>query len=263
MNPFLFPLHFAHSVHSLLFHPPRPAGPLSRGPHPSLPQRRLAACVCGAAGWGPGLWARCPGNAGWLLGMWELHEAAAAGDAELVEEIVTKGSCNPNMKDPDWSHRTPLHWAAAKGKADMVKLLIVNGSRSCLRTDTGWTPAHFAAESGKLSALRMLHSLHAPVDKADLYGDSPKRIAEIYGQKDCVKFLEIAEQECSNYRRVAEMKGILLDDTDEEWKNQKEGEMAERKDTAKNESKNTRGVHQSYKNYPRTVRPNTVSQKGK
>ncbi|XP_067840409.1 ankyrin repeat domain-containing protein 66 [Heptranchias perlo] len=193
--------------------------------------------------------------------MTELHQAAAAGDRDQVEEILKKGSCNPNMKDLDWNQRSPLHWAAAKGQADMVKLLIVNGSRSCLRTDTGWTPAHFAAESGKLSILRMLHSLHAPVDKADLYGDTPKRIAEIYGQRDCVKFLEIAERECSDYRRVAEMKGILLDDTDEEWESQKEGDMAERRQTAKNESTNAWGVHQSHKNS--IVRPNTVTQKGK
>ncbi|XP_041043227.1 ankyrin repeat domain-containing protein 66 isoform X2 [Carcharodon carcharias] len=195
--------------------------------------------------------------------MTELHEAAAAGDTELVEEILRGGSCNPNAKDLHWSQRTALHWAAAQGKADMVKLLIVNGSRPCLRTETGWTPAHFAAEYGKLSVLRMLHSLHAPVDKADLYGDTPKRIAEIYGQKDCVKFLEIAEQECSNYRRVAEMKGILLDDTDEEWEKQKEEEMAERRAAAKNECSNACGVHQSHKNYPCTERPKTATQKGK
>ncbi|XP_078397694.1 ankyrin repeat domain-containing protein 66 isoform X1 [Cetorhinus maximus] len=195
--------------------------------------------------------------------MTELHEAAAAGDTELVEEILRSGSCNPNAKDLHWSQRTALHWAAAQGKADMVKLLIVNGSRSCLRTETGWTPAHFAAEYGKLSVLRMLHSLHAPVDKADLYGDTPKRIAEIYGQKDCVKFLEIAEQECSNYRRVTEMKGILLDDTDEEWEKQKEEEMAERRAAAKNECNNACGVHQSHKNYPCTGRPKTATQKGK
>ncbi|XP_078069868.1 ankyrin repeat domain-containing protein 66 [Mustelus asterias] len=195
--------------------------------------------------------------------MTELHGAAAAGDTELVEEILRSGSCDPNAKDPHWSLRTALHWAAVQGKADMIKLLILNGARSCLRTETGWTPAHFAAESGKLSVLRMLHSLHAPIDKADLYGDTPKRIAEIYGQKDCVKFLEIAEQECSNYRRVAEMKGNLLDDTDEEWENQKEEEMAERRATAKTETNNARSVHQSHKIYPRTERPKTATQKGK
>lgn len=72
----------------------------------------------------------------------------------------------------------------------MVRILIENGARACLRTDNGWTPAHFAAESGKLTVLRLLHSLHAPVDKKDSSGDKPVRIAEIYGHEDCVHFLK-------------------------------------------------------------------------
>ncbi|XP_059501614.1 ankyrin repeat domain-containing protein 66 [Stegostoma tigrinum] len=195
--------------------------------------------------------------------MTELHAAAAAGNTELVEEILRRGSCDPNSKDLHWSQRTALHWAAVQGKSDMVKLLIANGSRPCLRTETGWTAAHFAAESGRLPVLRMLHSLHAPIDKADLYGDTPRRIAEIYGQKDCVQFLEIAEQECSNYRRVAETKGTVLDDTDEEWEIQKEEELAEISAVVQNKSNNVHDVQQSHKGCTCTVRPKTVTPKGK
>lgn len=67
----------------------------------------------------------------------------------------------------------------------------------------------------------MLHSLHAPVDKDDLFGDTPARIAAIYGHKECVKFLEVAELESKDYRQMAESRGITLDDTDEEWEQQK------------------------------------------
>uniref|UniRef100_A0A8C1RZA0 Uncharacterized protein n=1 Tax=Cyprinus carpio TaxID=7962 RepID=A0A8C1RZA0_CYPCA len=77
-----------------------------------------------------------------------------------------------------------------QGQTEMVRILIENGARACLRTDNGWTPAHFAAESGKLTVLRLLHSLHAPVDKKDSSGDKPVRIAEIYGHEDCVHFLK-------------------------------------------------------------------------
>lgn len=65
-----------------------------------------------------------------------------------------------------------------------------HGARPCLRTESGWTAAHFAAEFGRLSVLRLLHSLHAPIDMEDFCGDKPLRIAEIYGHKDCVAFLK-------------------------------------------------------------------------
>lgn len=47
--------------------------------------------------------------------MTELHQAAAAGDFDQVEEILGQNKCNPNQRDVDWSYKTPLHWAAAKG----------------------------------------------------------------------------------------------------------------------------------------------------
>ncbi|PIO35218.1 hypothetical protein AB205_0104400 [Aquarana catesbeiana] len=151
----------------------------------------------------------------------ELHQAAALGDYDLVSEILKKDLYDPNYKDIDWNDRTALHWAAAKGQSDTVKLLIDYGARACLRTDIGWTPAHFAAESGKLIVLRTLHSLHAPIDTTDIHGDTPRRIAEIYGHRDCVKFLETAEVECRDYRLAAELEGNPLDEVDEDWEAKK------------------------------------------
>ncbi|KAM6912211.1 ankyrin repeat domain-containing protein 66 [Xenentodon cancila] len=149
--------------------------------------------------------------------MTELHQAAAAGNCEKVEEVLKQKKCGPNEKDVDWSKKTALHWAAAKGHTRIVRILVEHGARPCLRTEHGWTPAHFAAESGHLAVLRLLHSFHAPVDKEDSCGDKPMRIAEIYGHRDCVQFLKKAETECQDYRRKAAQEGISLDDTDEEW----------------------------------------------
>ncbi|NXG63813.1 ANR66 protein, partial [Hemiprocne comata] len=154
--------------------------------------------------------------------MTELHEAVASGDYDLVEEILRTGHCDPNQKDVDWHDRTPLHWAAAKGQSDLVKLLVDHGARHCLRSDVGRTPAHLAAELGRLGVLRTLHSLHAAMDVADLFGDTPKRLAEIYGHRDCSRFLETAEVESRNYQRTAAMKGIPLDQRDEDWELKKE-----------------------------------------
>ncbi|KAM6464592.1 ankyrin repeat domain-containing protein 66 [Liasis olivaceus] len=154
--------------------------------------------------------------------MTELHEVVAVGKYDLVEEILKSGLADPNCKDADWSDRTPLHWAAANGHSKIVKLLVEHGARLCLRTEAGWTPAHFAAESGRLSVLRTLHSLHAPIDAPDLYGDVPRRIAEIYGHKACVRFLEMAEMEYRVYCQMAKSKGIQLDEKDDDWELKKE-----------------------------------------
>ncbi|XP_071598222.1 ankyrin repeat domain-containing protein 66 isoform X1 [Heliangelus exortis] len=154
--------------------------------------------------------------------MTELHEAVAVGDYDLVEKILRAGHCDPNHKDADWHDRTPLHWAAAKGQSELVKLLVAHGARHCLRSDVGWTPAHFAAESGRLGVLRTLHSLHAAMDVPDLFGHTPKRLAEIYGHQDCSRFLERAEVESRSYLRTAAMKGITLDQRDEDWELKKE-----------------------------------------
>ncbi|XP_015205900.1 ankyrin repeat domain-containing protein 66 isoform X2 [Lepisosteus oculatus] len=186
--------------------------------------------------------------------MTELHQAAAAGDYDLVEDILKRNICNPNHKDIDWDGRTPLHWAAAKGQAETVKILIENGARPCLRTDSGWTPAHFAAESGRLGVLRMLHSLHAPIDKEDVSGDKPIRLAAIYGHKDCVKFLEIAEVESRDFQQMAELRGTPLDDTDEEWEEKKK-EMEENKFVQGQILKKTEGIKLAYETDPKFSLP--------
>uniref|UniRef100_W5JZ90 Uncharacterized protein n=1 Tax=Astyanax mexicanus TaxID=7994 RepID=W5JZ90_ASTMX len=71
------------------------------------------------------------------------------------------------------------------GQTEIVRILIENGAQPSLTTDNGWTPAHFAAESGKLPVLRYLHSVSAPIDMEDCYGNRPVRIAKIYGHTDC------------------------------------------------------------------------------
>ncbi|KAM4834724.1 ankyrin repeat domain-containing protein 66 [Thomomys bottae] len=152
-----------------------------------------------------------------LSDMTKLHQAVAAGDCTSVRKILKKGLCDPNFKDVDWNDRTPLHWAAIKGHAEVMHLLIEHGARPCLVTDVGWTPAHFAAESGHLDILKALHALHAAIDTPDFFGDTPKRIAQIYGHTACVAFLEKAEPECQAHRRVAPRTELWLDQQDPDW----------------------------------------------
>lgn len=143
------------------------------------------------------------------------------------------------------------------GHMEIARVLIQHGARSCLKTECGWTPAHYAAESGQLSVLRLLHSHHAPIDKENCCKLKPVRIAEIYGHQDCVSFLQRyeikpdpvpslstllpslllnictkqmqlflnfvscrAEIECQAYRKMAAENGTSVDDTDDEWPEQ-------------------------------------------
>ncbi|XP_013012086.1 ankyrin repeat domain-containing protein 66 [Cavia porcellus] len=145
--------------------------------------------------------------------MTRLHQAVAVGDYGAVKWILKKGLCDPNHKDPDWNDRTPLHWAAIRGHMEVLHLLLEHGARPCLVTDVGWTPAHFAAESGHLGVLKVLHALHAAIDAPDFFGDTPKRIAQIYGQSACVAFLEMAEPQCRAHR----LAGLPQDERDPDW----------------------------------------------
>lgn len=56
--------------------------------------------------------------------------------------------------------------------------------------DMDWTPAHCAAETGKIHILRTLHNAEVPVNKKDKYGATPKQIAQTYGHWECVKYLQ-------------------------------------------------------------------------
>uniref|UniRef100_A0A8B9QYS8 Ankyrin repeat domain-containing protein 66 n=1 Tax=Anas platyrhynchos TaxID=8839 RepID=A0A8B9QYS8_ANAPL len=120
----------------------------------------------------------------WPACHWEQPHSAKA--------MLMCGDCllQPESIKPHFGAFLPI-LLSMLGQSEMIKLLVAHGARPCLKSDVGWTPAHFAAESGRLGVLRTLHSLHAAMDAADLFGDTPRRLAEIYGHKECVKFLEM------------------------------------------------------------------------
>ncbi|XP_077991808.1 uncharacterized protein LOC144446017 [Glandiceps talaboti] len=157
--------------------------------------------------------------------MTELHEAASMGDSDLLEELIDSQKFDVNQKDVEWNNRTPLHWASIKGHSESIRVLIEHGSKVGARTDTGWTAAHFAAEGGKLSGLKVLHKLNAPMDRQDKYGDTPKKIAGLYGHKECVKFLETAEVEYQEKKQKAINAGKVINDEDSDWERELNGEV--------------------------------------
>ncbi|XP_041358376.1 ankyrin repeat domain-containing protein 66-like isoform X2 [Gigantopelta aegis] len=148
-----------------------------------------------------------------LLGL-ELHEAASSNDYDALQEYIKSGKFDINEKDTDWFCRTPLHWACTKGFVDGIRLLLENGANGTSRTETGWTPAHCAAEAGRLNALRALHTAHVPIDRKDKHGATPRRIATIYDHKDCIRFLQQAEYEQYERRKKLGIEDNSDDDYD-------------------------------------------------
>lgn len=71
-----------------------------------------------------------------------------------------------------------------------VEKLLEHGADGEMRMAGGWTPAHCAAEKGCVAILQALVDNGVSVTKKDNTGDSPKRVAQIYGHKECVKFIE-------------------------------------------------------------------------
>lgn len=81
--------------------------------------------------------------------MSELHEAAFAGSLELVEVCLERG-LNPSEPDPEWKGRTAVHVASSQGHKKCVYLLLSSGANVNAVTDSGWTAAHFACETGQV-----------------------------------------------------------------------------------------------------------------
>lgn len=123
-----------------------------------------------------------------------LHEAAVNGEYQELESMLMIHRIDVDHKDEDFGDRRALHWAASKGHAKCVKLLLEYGADPATRMVGGWTPAHCAAETGRSNVLKILIEHQAPVMIADNSGDTPKRVAEIYGHTACTELLESAEE---------------------------------------------------------------------
>jgi len=134
----------------------------------------------------------------------ELHEACATGDSDAVEECIKSG-IDVNTQDTDWNDRTPLHWACMKGHGDIVQLLLKNEADPNLLMDNGWSSLHSAAETGHLSIIRALVQYGADIFKQDRYGDTPRKLAQIHGNSECVKYLYGLERQiCEEIMKKAE-----------------------------------------------------------
>ena len=84
---------------------------------------------------------------------WALALASQFGQVEIVRTLLDAGE-DPNRYNPvgGHSHSTPLHQAAAAGNGDLVRLLVERGAKLDWK-DTMWqaTPAEWARHEGRIA----------------------------------------------------------------------------------------------------------------
>jgi ankyrin repeat protein/beta-lactamase regulating signal transducer with metallopeptidase domain len=117
-----------------------------------------------------------------------LHEATAAGDADQVKLLLSKGA-DINAKDKDG--RTPLHSAAWYGRKDAAQVLIAKGANVNETDVSGQTPLHLAASFRWRFVPELLLAKGANVNARDKAGNTPLHIAagDQGPKKDFLEFL--------------------------------------------------------------------------
>jgi len=82
-----------------------------------------------------------------------LLAAAAAGNEDIVELLLTRGSAE---NETDYFANTALHLAAGKGHTDVVRVMLANGASPALKNSQGDLPLHLAADADHCEVARLL-----------------------------------------------------------------------------------------------------------
>ena len=83
-----------------------------------------------------------------------LHTAASSGDLQSCLKILRSGCIPVNSVDSDGS--TPVICAARSGNAKVIEVLIGAGANLEISDVEGWSPLHWAAETGQLHVIGVL-----------------------------------------------------------------------------------------------------------
>lgn len=118
---------------------------------------------------------------------WSLHDAAAHGNAALVNMLLKMGS---DVNAVGTKGDRPLEIACRKGNAQVTKALLDGGADLRLRTSAGTTVLHESALGGSAEIIEMLLARGADINAVDTEsGATPLHFAASFGRPEAVKVL--------------------------------------------------------------------------
>ncbi len=137
-----------------------------------------------------------------------IYEIIKNEDKQTFSDMVMLGY---DIDEKDLDGFTPLMIAAAMGKVDFAEFLINNGANVNMRSYTGLTAMHRAAQEGHTQIILLLSEADALIDMPDNEGFTPLMKAVTANKLFAVDFL-IKRGATVNYRNADGRTALWISD---------------------------------------------------
>lgn len=138
----------------------------------------------------------------------EIHDAAAAGDLDLVRRLVEANPAAVNERDREG--KTPLHYAAANGHLAVVEWLVAHKAEINARSTSGITPTYLARGLGKKEVAAFLLNRGGSTEIIKPPAPKPAQSTALPPPKPAEPVFPIIEAAKSNM--VEQVKALLAGD---------------------------------------------------